>query len=34
LLNCSVPSDYKKTINSSLESPHQDESNGGKLISL
>ncbi|PKB94617.1 hypothetical protein RhiirA5_438386 [Rhizophagus irregularis] len=34
LLNFLVSSDYKKTFNSSLESPHQDESNGDKLISV
>uniref|UniRef100_U9SLG0 Uncharacterized protein n=1 Tax=Rhizophagus irregularis (strain DAOM 181602 / DAOM 197198 / MUCL 43194) TaxID=747089 RepID=U9SLG0_RHIID len=34
LLNFSVPSDCKKMINSSLESPHRDESNGSKIIFL
>jgi hypothetical protein len=34
LLNFSIPSDYKKMINSSLELPYYDESNGGKFNSL
>ncbi|PKK51541.1 hypothetical protein RhiirC2_803288 [Rhizophagus irregularis] len=29
-----LPSDYKKMINSLLESFHQDESNGSKIVSL
>jgi len=34
LLNFSASSDYKNMINSSLESPNRDESNGGKIIFL